>query len=66
MDINLKDGMAKDLSDCMGDICDIEITVKELKLAKGNYKITVQNRFAHAYVPNVLALGIRIKTNTQN
>ncbi len=64
MDINLKDNMAEDLSDCVGDICDIEIIVKELQLPKGNYKITVQNRFSHAYVPNVLALGIRIKTDT--
>lgn len=61
MDINLKNDQTEDISDCTGDICSTETMVKQLKLVKGTYKITVQNRFSHAYLPNVLALGIKVK-----
>lgn len=62
LNIQLKDSEGKDLSSCAGDICDIHTMVKEnVKLAKGNYKVSVENKFAYAYLANVLAVGISVE-----
>ena len=57
-----KDGDGKSLSNCVGDVCDLTQTIKDVNgLEKGNYKITVQNKFDNPYLPNVLALGLTIR-----
>lgn len=59
----LKDENGEDISDCTGDICDLQFTLKEdYNFTKGKYKITVTNAVDAMYLPNVLGLGIDIRT----
>ena len=58
----LKDEKGKDISNCTGDICDLEFTLKEVySFTKGKYRITVANDFNHTFLPNVLGVGIDIR-----
>jgi hypothetical protein len=62
MNLQLKDADGNDLSDCSGDICDLYTTLKEgVKLSKGTYKVRVENKFAYAYLANVLAVGVTVE-----
>lgn len=57
----LKDSEGKNISDCVGDICDLEYTIKENYIFEpGSYTIVVANTAKGPYVPNVLGLGIEI------
>ena len=61
LELALKDADGKSLSDCAGDVCDLIIPIKEhVKLAKGNYKLVVKNKFEGPYLPNVLALSVSV------
>lgn len=63
LNVRLKDANGNDLSECAGDICDNYTTFKEnVKLVKGAYKISVQNKFANVYLPNVLAVGVVVNS----
>ncbi|PZR18998.1 MAG: hypothetical protein DI539_15575 [Flavobacterium psychrophilum] len=62
INIRLKDAAGNNLSECAGDMCDLYTNIKEgVKLAKGDYRITVQNKFTHAYLPNALAVGLSVE-----
>jgi len=62
MRLQLKDSEGKDLSECSGDICDLSTNLKEgVKLTKGTYKVSVENKFAYAYLANVLGVGISVE-----
>ena len=62
VNMQLKDGSGESLSECAGDVCDYTTTIKEgAKMAKGKYKITVQNKYEHEYLPNILAFGVSVK-----
>lgn len=62
MNLQLKDADGNDLSECSGDICDLYTNIKEgVKLQKGTYKVTVENKFAYAYLANVLAIGLSVE-----
>lgn len=62
MNLQLKDEEGNDLSECAGDVCDLYTSIKQgIKLTKGDYKITVENKFAYAYLANVLALGVIVE-----
>lgn len=62
LNLILKDENGESLSDCSGDICDYSYTLIEGKpMAKGNYKVTVQNQYQWEYLPNTLAVGISVK-----
>lgn len=62
--VQFKDTFGKDKGDCIGDICDLEqLILEDVYLNKGNHTITITNAFEHEYVPNILALGLRIKKN---
>jgi len=59
----LKDASGKELSDCVGDVCDLITAVKEgISMQKGTYIITLQNKTKLPYLPNVLAVGVTIET----
>ena len=62
--LRLKDASGKDLSDCVGDVCDLKTVIKEaMPLKKGKYIITLKNTFSqYKYIPNVLALGVSLET----
>lgn len=60
--LKVKDASGKQLAECTGDMCDLIVPVKEnIKLSKGNYKITIAQSFKKPYLPNMLALGINVK-----
>ncbi|KAF2519789.1 gliding motility lipoprotein GldH [Flavobacterium salilacus subsp. salilacus] len=62
LNLQLKDGSGNSISDCAGDICDLEMNLKEeMKMLAGKYIITVENKFEGEYIPNVLALGIMVE-----
>lgn len=62
LNLQLKDAEGNDLSDCSGDICELYTNLKEgVKLPKGNYKVSVENKFAYAYLANVLAVGVSVE-----
>jgi hypothetical protein len=62
LNLLLKDAEGNDLSDCSGDICELHTNIKEgVKLPKGDYKVTVENKFAYAYLANVLAVGVSVE-----
>lgn len=66
VDLSLNDATGKSLSECAGDVCDLHITIKDnLKLPKGDYKVTVQHKYDFAYLPNVLALGISVREHSK-
>ncbi len=58
----------EDIGDCAGDYCDIYYSIKsKVLLNKGTHKIFVSNTFDFPYLPNVLAIGIKVeKIENQN
>ena len=55
------------LSDCTGDICDLEqIVIKEKTFSAGNYTIRLAQTFEHEFLPNVIGVGIRLKEAEKN
>ncbi len=59
--VRIKDSTGNDLGDCVGDYCDVEVTVLQNKrLNKGKYSLQIQNKFPGNYLPNVIALGVLI------
>ncbi|AXG73173.1 hypothetical protein DVK85_02600 [Flavobacterium arcticum] len=64
LNLQLKDASGDVVSDCAGDICDLEMGLKEgLTMPAGKYSITVENKFEGEYLPNVIALGITVENN---
>jgi gliding motility-associated lipoprotein GldH len=52
--LQIKDENGKDAGECLGDICDLQYTIKEkMLLLKGKYKVTIANDFDNTYLPNV-------------
>jgi hypothetical protein len=50
------------MSDCSGDICELQTFIKEgVPLKKGDYKVTIKNKFDYEYLANVLALGVSVE-----
>lgn len=61
INLKIKDDSGKQLGECAGDICDVSFKIKErVKLAKGDYKITISNSFNGPYLPNVLGVGLDV------
>lgn len=61
IDLKIKDDSGKQLADCVGDVCDLSFKIKEnMKLTKGNYKITISHDFNGPYLPNVIGVGLTI------
>lgn len=61
-DLFLKTDDGKYISDCLGDICDLEQELgKNVVLAKGSYTITIAHKAPVEYIPNVLAVGFAIE-----
>ena len=59
----LKDVQGNELTDCLGDVCDLEQNIKEAySLKKGKYVITLANTVQTPYLPNVIGIGISVKT----
>ena len=55
------------LSDCTGDICDLEQIIFEGRtFAPGKYTINLSQHFDHEYLPNVIGVGIRLKNAEGN
>lgn len=62
IDLMIKDSSGKEIADCGGDICDLKFKIKEnVKLSKGNYKVTISHSFKGPYLPNVLGLGLNVE-----
>ena len=62
LNLQLKDSSGNSISDCAGDICDLEMGLKEeMEMPAGKYKVMVENKFDGPYLPNVLALGIIVE-----
>lgn len=60
-DLFLKTDDGEYISDCLGDICDLEQEIrKNVALAKGNYTVTIAHKAPVEYIPNVLAVGFAI------
>ena len=58
----LKDKKGKDISDCLGDICDLDFMLKEnYPFRKGKYSITIANTVNTTYLPNVIGLGLEVE-----
>lgn len=59
--LRLTDSSGKMLSDCLGDVCDLEQLVLENEtLTPGNYVLTLAHGFDHAYLPNTPSVGIKV------
>lgn len=57
-----KDSDAKEVGDCAGDLCDLrQAVLNAVTLAPGKYKVRLENRFNHEYLPNVIGIGIRVQ-----
>lgn len=60
-DLILKDASGE-LGDCAGDYCDLTQKIELPKpLEKGKYKVRLMHDFNGEYLPNVLALGLRVE-----
>jgi len=61
VDLKIKDDSGKQLSDCVGDVCDLSFKIKDkIKLTKGSYKITISHDFNGPYLPNVIGIGLNV------
>lgn len=61
INIVVKNKEDKETGDCGGDYCDIRETImRNEALKKGKYKITIQQNFDGAYLPNVNGIGIEV------
>lgn len=61
VNIVVKDKDGKETGDCGGDYCDIrEVILENKALAKGVYKVKIQQLFNGAYLPNVNGVGIEV------
>jgi|SRR5690606_9004093 gliding motility-associated lipoprotein GldH len=57
----LIDADGKMLSECIGDVCDIEaVILKNQQLESGSYKLTLSHTFDHEYLPNTPSVGIKV------
>lgn len=62
----LIDTEGKMLSDCIGDVCDIEaVILKNQQLEPGTYKLTLSHAFDHEYLPNTPSVGIKVVKSGQ-
>lgn len=62
VNLKLKDEDGESLSDCDGDICDFQYTLRDdAAMPKGKYKVTIQNGYQWEYLPNVLSVGIAVQ-----
>lgn len=60
--LNLKDAQGKELGDCAGDYCDLWQEIRPGRaLQPGHYEITLSHEFQAAFLPNVLAVGLRVE-----
>jgi len=61
--LRLKNEAGEELSDCVGDVCDLETVIREATpMKKGTYVFKLQNAFAkYKFTPNVLAVGVSIE-----
>jgi len=61
-DLKLKDGSGSELGDCAGDYCDLTQKIDVPKpLSVGKYKVRLMHNFNGEYLPNMLALGLRVE-----
>ncbi|MCW4469034.1 hypothetical protein OGH69_08670 [Flavobacterium sp. MFBS3-15] len=64
LNLELKDKEGNDLSECLGDVCDLFTPLKEnSKLSKGKYNIAIRNSFPNIYLPNAITVGISVETD---
>jgi gliding motility-associated lipoprotein GldH len=62
IDLQIKDASGEQLADCVGDVCDLNTPIKSgIKLAKGNYHLSISQTFEGPYLPNVLGVGLHVK-----
>ena len=63
MNLVILDENEDDIGDCLGDICDLEMPIKENYAFSepGEYTITVKNKFNNTFLPNVLAVGLLVE-----
>jgi gliding motility-associated lipoprotein GldH len=62
IDLKIADESGKQLADCSGDVCDLYYKIGEnIKLQKGNYKITISHNFKGPYLPNVIGVGLAVE-----
>lgn len=60
--LTLKDNSGKDIADCAGDYCDLDFKLyQKTLLTKGTYKINVANKFKAGFLPNILAIGLKVE-----
>lgn len=63
IDLAIKDSSGKEIAECAGDVCDLKFKIKEkIKLAKGNYKVTISQNFNGPYLPNVIGIGLDVNS----
>ena len=61
-DLALKDASGAELGDCAGDVCDLVQNIALPKpLEPGKYKVRIMHNFNGEYLPNVLAVGLRVE-----
>ncbi|MFD0965094.1 hypothetical protein [Pseudofulvibacter geojedonensis] len=61
--IKTRDVSGNELGNCAGDYCDLTYEVKKeyVFTSRGKYKIQILNKFNYSYLPNILAIQIRLK-----
>ncbi len=60
-DFKTKTDSGEEAGDCSGDFCDLSQKIELPKpLVPGKYKVRLMHNFNNEYLPNVLALGIRV------
>jgi len=61
INIVVKNAEGKETGECGGDYCDIRETIfKNEALKKGVYKVSIQQNFNGAYLPNVNGIGVEV------
>jgi gliding motility-associated lipoprotein GldH len=61
-DFVTKTASGEELGDCSGDFCDLSQKIELPKpLSPGKYRVRLMHNFPNEYLPNVLALGLKVE-----
>jgi gliding motility-associated lipoprotein GldH len=61
--LKTKNADGSEAGDCSGDYCDLEQVVLSKTLKPGHYEIKLNNAFNNEYLPNVIGVGINVKSS---
>ncbi|RYG41201.1 MAG: hypothetical protein EOO01_25670, partial [Chitinophagaceae bacterium] len=65
--LKIKNNAGDELGDCAGDYCDLRQLILPGKALKpGHYEVKISHEFNGAFLPNVLATGLKVSAKNES